>query len=476
MVLHAARRARPSRVILIAGLLAGLACGACGADDGQAEPVAPANPLGSGGQASVAPHWDLTPVPTELLDRVQEELGSRAGVRVVRVQRGGAADRAGVRDEDVLLAVDSAVVESPGAATQALRGRTGEISLTLLRIADDGAWSVLQIVLAMPAPPTAPTPAHPPAMPSPVPASPTPPASPASPTAAPTSRLAVVIEAYFDMLDFARTEGWGRKSATPEALRRHAEAQLQRHLPDLDAQTRATIEQIPEAWSTLRTRWAAADEGDRRKQRTFWKTNLLLPNPLLPLRTALETFRSEAGGHAFEHPADWVVAQGRADDTGLLYLGPAGTQTTWEVVVDPATSPPGVVFAISPTDEGLRAVDSPEEGTRYVAQNFVTARAPDMREVAAFRIGMGALVAYVGRWPGSNEESFCWVAAMPFGNDKVIAGRFSGPVSQAETLLPAFSIILATTEVTPPDDAANLQVELAASIIGNAVINTGWSH
>lgn len=454
-----APRAAP---VVLAILLLALVHGACGPDDGQAEPV---NPLGAGHQVLAAPpHWELAAVSPELLDRIQEELGRRAGVRVVRVEESGDGARAGIAAGDVLLSIDGAIVGSPDAVNAALVGGEGPFSLTVLRIAEDGAWSIPTIALSLSAVPD-------PVVPAPEPPQPSTP----SPTPIDSSPRGIV-QAFFDMLDFSRTEGWGRKSQTSEATRQQAEVLLRQHLPRMDRQTRTAVTQIPEAWGTLRSRWAEADEGERQKQRTFWKTRLLLPNPLLPPQGALATFRSEAGGHAFEHPADWVVAQGHVDDTGLLYLGPAGTQTTWEMVVDPATSPPGVVFAISPTDEGIRATSTPEEGARYIAQNFVTARAPDMKEVAAFRLGTGALVAYVGRWPGATDESFCWVAAMPFGNDKFIAGRFSGPVAQAETLLPAFSVILATSEVTPPDDLANLQVELAASIIGNAVVNTGWSH
>ncbi|MFV1959737.1 MAG: hypothetical protein ACC662_10040, partial [Planctomycetota bacterium] len=232
---------------------------------------------------------------------------------------------------------------------------------------------------------------------------------------------------------------------------------------------------IPAAWAELRKRWKAASQAERAKQRTYWETQLLLPNPLLPPPPDLRTFRSEGDQLVFSYPASWVADRTRDADTDYLFLGPPGTQATWSQVVDPTQSPAGVFLAVTPLEDELRAVATPEAGARLVARRFVTSRAPGLREVTAFRVGAAGFVVLRGRLPGRNDEWFAWVAAVPFGSDHVLAGRFAGPLSEVESLLPVFSTLLATIEVASPDDSSGLAVNLAAATIGNAVVSAGWS-
>jgi hypothetical protein len=302
------------------------------------------------------------------------------------------------------------------------------------------------------------------------------PATPPAPTPAIDRSLAGCVTAFFDMLDFCRTEGWGRKSVTPTAARARATRLLEQYQTEIDPETMAAIRKLPDVWAALREKWAEASEEDRRRQREHWRGQLLLPNPLLPPPEGLTRFRSEAGHHEFDYPAGWLREENRVEDTGLLFLAPPGTTTTWEQVVNPATCPPGVLFLIAPVEEGLRAAGNVVAGARYLVRKYILPGAPGMREVATFPAGPGAIVVLRGKYPGRAEESFLWLGAMPFGNDKFLAGRFGGPVARAEELLPIFSTMLATMEVTPPDDLVDLQLNLAASIIGNAVINSGWSH
>ncbi len=492
MVRHPASAHVFPRVFLpcLIGLLC-LSCGA-GSDDPssprpdpaaggapRASPAVPSNPLsnsppavnpltaaeGTGPSDAV---FRLAPLSPDMLDRVVELVGRRVGVRVAAIVPGGPAREWGVAVGDILVAAGPEAITSAEDIDRMLAAPGGLPSLTVLRKASGGEWRILPLSTGRRSAVAAGAPGIPPP-------APTEPGVVAPTGPSPLDRsLGGSVAAYFDMLDFCRTEGWGRRSATPAAARTRAVRLLEQSLPEVDAETRAAVGRLPEVWAVLKRKWAKATEAVRDRQREVWRDRLLLPNPFLPPPPALSHFRSEAGHHEFDYPVGWVLAQNRIDDTGLLFLGPPGTETTWDQVSNPAKSPSGVLFVISPLTEELRAARV-IEGARLLVRQYITPFAPEMREVAAFPVGPGGMIVLRGHYPGQSEESFLWLGTMPFGPGTFLAGRFGGRVSEAEALLPVFTTMLITLEVTVPDELADAQIGLAFSVIGNAIVNTGWS-
>ena len=482
------------RTLLAVALLAG-----CGAEDPQTEPEpgpragpeVPVNPLARRADSAGQGPWSLAPLPAALAGQIRREIGDAAGLLVESVQAGGVADDAGVLADDILIAVAGGAVRSPDEVEAALRDANASSTLTLLRRTPGGEWRIVQCELqARPqAPDTTATdaPAVPVAAPSPAPA-----ASPASPSTAagtspststgtsagPAAPLDTSVEgcvrAYFAMLDFCRARAWGREVRAPDAVVAAAVSLLRQSLPTLDRQTRAAIGAFPAAWKELPEKWAAAPQAERDRQREVWRGQLLLPNPLLPALGPTRRYDGRNGTVVFEYPADWIAAENESEDSVLLFLAPAGTSASWQQILHPAAAPPGVLLVVSPTEDDLRAVPNLVAGARLVARKYVSGFAPGLREVSAFRIGPGALVVLRGPVPNQAGENFCWVGCVPFGSGSYLAARFLAPVAQAEALLPAFSALLASLEVSQPDEEAALQVGLAAAMIGNAVVSAGW--
>ena len=73
------------------------------------------------------------------------------------------------------------------------------------------------------------------------------------------------------------------------------------------------------------------------------------------------------------------------------------------------------------------------------------------KEVGVIDLGQeGAVLTYLGKFPGQTEEKFFWVGAVPFGANAIVAGRFGGPTSQAETLVPVLHHLLGSLKLNPP--------------------------
>lgn len=443
----------------------------------------------------------LQALSKEDLETIQAQTGHRVGVLVIQVSPGSAAGKAGFKGRDVLLPVGHQGVDSPAAVEQALAGKaSAEI---LLMRPGGNKYEALKVTLEIPA--------------ASVPASSVKPSevqsklqaleathqagllsdeeyarkkaellgsAAAEPTVSVSQGEGIVpgesspgdpVNAYFDMLDFVRTQAWERPTITSAAGRQRVAALLKESEAELGPQVKSAIQQIPHVWAALQKRWAESSAEKRAEQREFWRTQLLLPNQIVPPPENTETFHARGDTVQFDYPSGWIQAQTEGEGTPLLYLGPPATETSWEQVLDGANSPPGVLFAIAPIDEveGMGFLDT----ARGIAQRYVTGNAPEMKEVQALNLGKGALVSFVGRFPGQTEEKFYWVGVVPVGSEHFLVGRFGGTAAQAETLLPAFLNVLATLEIKPPDDSEELRsltIGLATSIIGNAVVSTNW--
>lgn len=391
--------------------------------------------------APAAPGWELRALDPADLDAIERQSGHRVGVMVVAVAPGSPAERAGLRAGDVLLTVAGRGVDSPAAVASALRG-VREAEFLAMRAEGETITPVQGTLIVTAAEPVGDDP----------------------------------VNAYFDLLDFARGEAWGRPSRTSPEERRAAAAMLAEALPELDPETRRAVDSIADTWAAVRERWAGLDEQEREAQRAAWRRRLLTPSQILPPNGTQQTFRAEDDQAAFEYPADWQVFAVETDEASLWFVAPRGTEATWEQVVDPAASPPGVLFVLAEADEELRRAPTLLQAARVLAQQYVLTGGAALDEVDALELDHGAVITLVGRQPGAAGERFFWVGAARFGEGQVLAARFGGPVDQAEALLPVYCHLLQTLELNPRQagGGGSLAVELAAAMIGNAVVATSW--
>jgi hypothetical protein len=94
------------------------------------------------------------------------------------------------------------------------------------------------------------------------------------------------------------------------------------------------------------------------------------------------------------------------------------------------------------------------QGARLLAQLLIPNGISNLREIQALPIGeIGAVITVAGKFPGQNEEKFYWIGVTKFGEGKIFAGRMGGKVSEADTLLPVFTYMLATLQLNPPAPA-----------------------
>ena len=154
-----------------------------------------------------------------------------------------------------------------------------------------------------------------------------------------------------------------------------------------------------------------------------------------------------------------------------------GTGTTWEQVLDPATSPTGALFVVTPITAEISQAQTFVQGARLVAAEFVAPPGSGLREFGALDLDEGAVIALRGEYPGQAEGKFYWVGAARYGPDYILAGRLGGPISQAATLVPIYSHMLMTMELNPPaggDDYHRAMVGYYTSAMGNTVVSSGW--
>ena len=428
--------------------------------------TAPGGAASSGPTASgaVSIGWQLQALDKEALDKIEKATGHRVGVGVTQVATNSPAGQAGLKANDILLVVGKTGVDSPEAVDKALAGQSGSVEILAMRPAQD-KFEPVQCTIALPA------------------AS----ASPGGAIGGAISSAGVAqgdpVNAYCDMMDFTRSEAWGRKVSTSAADRQKLAAALQEAMAQMDAQTLGAIQQIPAAWAEIQKNWAAASEQKRAQQREYWRKQLLLPNQILPPLENCETFNNNSGSVSFQYPPDWIQAQTQDEDTQYLYLGPPGTETSWDQVVNASVSPAGVLFAIGPATEEMKATSGYLEAARLIAQQFVTAGAPDFEEIGELNLGEeGAIITLRGHFPGQREEKFFWVGTTRFAAGQFFAGRFGGPSSQADALIPAFTNMLATLQLNPPGggggggagDEGAAAVDYYAARAGNLAISGGW--
>jgi hypothetical protein len=283
------------------------------------------------------------------------------------------------------------------------------------------------------------------------------------------------VNAYFDLMDFACSQAWGRQVVTPVQDRQRVSAMLLQGWNQMDAQSQAQVMALPQAWIDLQQSWKTMSEAERNRKRTEWRDQILLPNNYFAPPAALQRFVAENNLIAFEYPAAWTGGWQIIDGTPYLFIGPGGAEASWDRVLNTAVSPPGALFALVNIDAGMRQLTY-EQGARYLVQLLMPGTASNFKEVHVLPIGnAGAIITLRGKFPGQSEERFYWIGITAFGSDQVFAGRMGGPVSRAMELLPGFSRLLATLQLNPPRPASGGGVsgawEVAWSKVSTAAVS-----
>lgn len=383
----------------------------------------------------------LATLSAEDLDAIEQAMGRRLGVQVVEVQAGSPAAAAGIKANDVLFAIGPTGVDTAEKAVAALKAATGTVEIVAASMAN-GEWQAVQYKLTVAAPAgggaiggnnagaggaggeAQPLPADDP------------------------------VNAYFNMMDFVRTQAWGRQIATPAGERQRVAQLILASLDQIGADGQAALAQFPVIWDGLRKQWEAADAPGKAKLRAEWAQKLLFPTQLYPPPAEVQQYKSPGGEVSLSYPGGWVGAIQEFEGIPFMYLGPPGTETTWDKVIVASTSPPGALFALFQLDDQMRQLPSFVAGARLMAQMTFKQDLPNFKEINVLDLGQnGGIITYLGKFAGQTEEKFYWIGAVPFGANAVVAGRLGGPVAQAETLTPGLHHILSTMQLTPPQPA-----------------------
>jgi len=405
--------------------------------------------------------WQLQALDREALDKIEKVTGHGVGVLIAQVAPGSAAAQAGLQANDILLTVGKTGVDSPQAVDQALAGQSGAAHVLVMRPGTD-KFEPYECDIALGAAG----------------------GGGLGGTALGGTSVDSSVTAYFDMLDFVRTQAWGRNVTTPTRERQRVSALLEQNWGEMDPKVQEAIQNMPQTWAAVRNAWAGLSDPKKAEQREYWRNQLLQPSQILPPLEDPEKFRGKNDTVAFEYPAEWVQEQTEQEGSQYLFVAPPKTQiSSLDQVVNASSSPAGALFVITPITDEMKQLNTYLEGARWVAQQYVTGGASGMKEIGTLDMGdSGAIITLRGNLPGQREEKFFWVGAVRYGSDYVFIGRMGGPTAQAETLVPAFYNMITTMQLNPPAGTSGggtsaegaAAVDLAASVIGNAVAATNW--
>jgi hypothetical protein len=232
---------------------------------------------------------------------------------------------------------------------------------------------------------------------------------------------------YFDLLDFMRTQSLGRNFRTPDSERQRVSDMVASSWWQMDNATQSKLVAMAELGQTIGGTFAAMTDAQKQEELREWRKIVLSPLWFYaPLQSA-SSYRNQ--GFSFSFPGLWHYAEGQS----YMFLGPS-IAYTWEQVNLADSSPPGVLMA---------AFANNTSGTSYldVARLAASSYVNGMQELCAFGSEVGAIVILNGKFPNQTEEKFFWLVLVPSGNLLVLA-RMGGPVSQADTLVPAFYTIV----------------------------------
>lgn len=405
------------------------------------------------------------------LDSMNTWSGYRLGVYVVQVKKNSPA-YGQLNPDDIVMTVGKTGVDSAELAARALNAASGKVALVCL-IKVNGQYQSQTIQLNLSGNGNSNTIAS------------TTTKNNASSQNTANYSVPDLVNSYFDLLDFMRTQALGRTSKTQNGERQRVSSLIQNSWSQMDNGTRIAIYQIADAWGTLQKTWPTMGAAKQNQLRTQWNTLLLSPAFIYPPISRPQTY-SNGGGISFQYPGGWTGGETEANGIGYLFLGPGGSSVSWEQVSNAATSPVGGFFTLNPLTSDLRQYTS-LQGARTYAQLFVNGNAPGMKEIYANESAQGAIVVLRGRFPGQKTEKFFWILIIPYG-DQYITCRMSGPVDQAAELVPDYWNILFSLQLKIPQRTssgssssggmgeAGMAWEAAWSRVSTAVVSEGWSN
>jgi hypothetical protein len=289
------------------------------------------------------------------------------------------------------------------------------------------------------------------------------------------------VDAYFNIMDFACSQAWGRSVVTPAQDRQRVAAAMNQSWSQMDAASRAQVTAMPQAWSDLQSTWKTMPEPEKSKKRAEWRDQILLPNNFFAPPAQLQRFTAEGNLVGFEYPASWTGGWQVIDGTTFLFVGPGGQQATWDKVLPSQTSPAGALFALVTITDEMRQL-SYVQAARYLNQLLMQGATAGFKEVQIIPIGQaGAILVLRGKFPGQSEERFYWIGVTAFGAGQVFAGRMGGSVSQAMDLLPGFHHMLSTLQLNPPRASSGSgggsgAWEVAWSKVSTASVSYIWAN
>lgn len=384
----------------------------------------------------------LVTLSTEDLDTIQQLIGHRVGVGVLEVTPNGPGAAAGYNPGDVIFAVGKVGVDSAEAAAAALANAQGAVECSS-GVFVNGEMQFRAVVLNLAAVQGGGA--------VPVGGVAQPPVG-VQPGA--NDPIVAGINAYYDILDFTRSQAWGRQVVTQAQDRERAYNAVLQAAGQADLQqVAAAFAVFPQALQELQRTWGGSDEAGKNALRAEWNAKALSPLNMYPPPANAQQFTAEGNAVAFQYPGDWTGGFQQVEGATLLFIGPKGDQAAWDAVLDTPRSPVGVLFALADRSQEMQGLDYAQIA-RLLALRLMPNAAGGLREVEMVPIGnAGAILTVTGRFPGAAEDCFYWVAVTAFGADKVFAARAGGPVAQAETLLPAYRHIVATMSLNPPQQA-----------------------
>lgn len=395
------------------------------------------------------------------LNYMESWSGYRLGVYVAQVKKTSPASGL-LKTDDIVMTVGSTGVDSAELAVQALRAANGRTGLVcLVKINGEYQSQTIQLNLSSSNPNKTEV-------------------STKTNRSTKNSSASVgdLVNAYFNLLDFMRSQALNRASKTPSGERQRVASLIQNSWSQMDNDTRTAIYQISDAWDTLQQTWPTMGATKQNQLRTQWNTLLLSPAFIYPPINRPQTY-SNGGGISFQYPAGWTGGETESDGIGYLFLGPNGSKASWEQVGNASTSPVGGLFTLNPLTADLRNYTS-LQGARTYAQLFVNGSAPGMKEIYANESDSGAIVVLRGRFPGQKVEKFFWIAIIPFG-DQYITCRMGGPVDQMAELVPTYWNILFSLQLKIPQRSSGgsmsetgMAWETAWSRVSTAVVSQGW--
>jgi hypothetical protein len=204
--------------------------------------------------------------------------------------------------------------------------------------------------------------------------------------------------------------------------------------------------------------------------RSTWRTFLLLPTMIFPPLDHPQVYSNSSG--SFEYPSGWSGGQTAANGTGYLFLGPSGAATSWNQVLNTATSPAGALIMQTPLTADLQGMTSLDAARLYERQ--LIAGASGFKEILATGTDQAAMLAVHGTFPDQSQEKFYWIVVLPQG-DHIVVCRMGGPVIQSDSLVPDFWNILTSVQYRAQQSPGSESSSSGSSNETYAAWDTAWS-